>query len=445
MRKNRLFFVLGLQHSRCMIVAGLLAACINAQAVTLEEAIESALKVDPTLRASKFNEMATEENIDIARSRLLPQISIQGASNQLTQTTMQDIVSGGRVSRSFTGPSVNHQFVIRQALLRPKELSALRFAELQTQFLGLKYKSEVNDLKFKVVNAWIDLLGAQQIAQAYERPLRLMQAASKQERAKYEQGDSTKDVAMEAEAQYEITRAAHVQAVETLKAKQVSFRSLTKIPAVALAKKKLAIQPLTEFTEANKAEHWVNFQDTSLEMQMAKLQEQLQNERIKMAEADHKPTLDFVAAVNIAQNDATSTQGYQYRNKQVGLQYTVPLYAGGGGFAAIKQAALGYEASLMESEAIVAKIANDFEQLWGQLVSSIARQKATFNSTLAGHEQVSSTARGYELGVKTLGDLSSAELALSRKIIDEIIANQDHYKTLAKLNNKCVVFKMSKY
>jgi hypothetical protein len=59
---------------------------------------------------------------------------------------MQDIVSGGRVSRSFTGPSVNHQFVIRQALLRPKELSALRFAELQTQFLGLKYKSEVNDL-----------------------------------------------------------------------------------------------------------------------------------------------------------------------------------------------------------------------------------------------------------------------------------------------------------
>ena len=49
---------------------------IGMYGVTLEEAIESALKADLTLRARKFNEMATEENIAIARSRLLPQISL---------------------------------------------------------------------------------------------------------------------------------------------------------------------------------------------------------------------------------------------------------------------------------------------------------------------------------------------------------------------------------
>ena len=164
--QSSIFFWVALQF-RFMVFAGLVFFTLTSQALTLEEAIESAIKVDPSLRASKFNVMATEENIAIARSRLLPQVSIQGSSNQLTQTTTQELASGGSSSRSFTGPSVNHQFVIRQALLRPKELSALRYAELQTQYMELKYKSDVKDLRNRVITAWIELLGAQQIAQAY--------------------------------------------------------------------------------------------------------------------------------------------------------------------------------------------------------------------------------------------------------------------------------------
>ena len=261
--QSSIFFWVALQF-RFMVFAGLVFFTLTSQALTLEEAIESAIKVDPSLRASKFNVMATEENIAIARSRLLPQVSIQGSSNQLTQTTTQELASGGSSSRSFTGPSVNHQFVIRQALLRPKELSALRYAELQTQYMELKYKSDVKDLRNRVITAWIELLGAQQIAQAYERPLHLMQVATKQERARYEHGDSTKDAVMESEAQYENSKATYFQALETLKVKQSAFEKLTKIPADALAGKKLVIDSLPVFSEAGKVVLWANFQDASL-------------------------------------------------------------------------------------------------------------------------------------------------------------------------------------
>jgi protease secretion system outer membrane protein len=334
---------------------------ISAHAVTLEDAIQSALKMSPTLRASKFNEFATEENIAIARARLHPQITLQGSSSQLTQTTTQNLAVGVSASRSFTGPSTNHQFVIRQALVRLKELSALRYAELQAQYIALKYKSDVNELKFKVINAWIDLLGAQQIEQGYESPLHLMQTAAKQERARYEQGDSTKDTAMEAEAQYQNARSTYFQAVETFKSKQSAFENLTKIPAAYLMGKKLVIDSLPEFSDLDKILHWNYFQDTSIELQMAKLQEQMQLERVKMAEANHKPTLDMLAAVKLAQNDATSMQGYQYRNKQLGFQYTVPLFSGGGVTSNIRQAVFGYEASLLESNALLEKLKNDYE------------------------------------------------------------------------------------
>jgi protease secretion system outer membrane protein len=405
-------------------------------AVTLEEAIETALKVDPSLRASKFNVLATGENIAIARSRLLPQVSLQGSSNQLTQTTTQELSSGGSSSRSFTGPTMNHQFVIRQALLRPKELSALRYAELQSQYMELKFKSDVKDLRNRVINAWIDLLGAQQIARAYEKPLNLMLIAAKQELAKYEQGDSTKDAVLEAQAQYENSKATHIQAFETLKNKQSVFENLTKIPALALAEKNLRFESLPIFTESDKSLLWANIQDTSLEIQMAKLQEKMQLERLKMAEAEHKPTLDLLAAVNLAQNDATSTQGYQYRNRQVGVQYTVPLYGGGGLAAGARQASLAYEASLAESEALLVRLENDFDSSWGLVIANSSRQKAMLIGLASSREQVNSNRRSFELGVKSIAESANAELSFARKMSEVIAITQEYLKSLLKVNHK---------
>jgi outer membrane protein TolC len=424
---------------RLIVFTGLISVTLSTQALTLEQAIDSAIKFDASLRASKFNVMAAGENIAIARSRLLPQVSLQGSSNQLTQTTTQDLQSGGSLSRSFTGPSVNHQFVIRQALLRPKELSALRYAELQTQYMELKFKSDVRDLRNRVINAWIDLLGAQQIAQAYESPLDLMQIAAKQERAKYERGDSTKDAAMEAEAQYENSKAMHIQAVETFKNKKSAFENLTKIPSLATTGKKLRFDSLPVFTDVDKNLLWVNFQDASLEIQMAKLQEQMQLERLKMAEADHMPTLDLLASVNLAQNDATSTQGYQYKNKQLGVQYTVPLFGGGGLAAGARQASLAYEASLAESEALLVRLENDFDTSWGLVLANTSRQKAMLAGLASGKEQVISNRRSFELGVKSIAESANAEFSFARRMAEVTSITQEYLKSVLRLSYKSII------
>ena len=209
--------------------------CLSAQAITLEDAIESAIQKDPALRASKLNHLSTEENIVIARSRLLPQISLQGSSSQLTQTTTQDLPTGGSTSRSFTGPSMNHQLVLRQALIKPKDFSNLRYAELQTEYTELKYKNDLNEFKSRVVNAWIDLLGAQQIEQAYEKSLFIMQVAAKQERARFEQGEGTIDATLEAEAQFENTKATHLQAAEINKISvAMKTKMSTQYPGISL-------------------------------------------------------------------------------------------------------------------------------------------------------------------------------------------------------------------
>lgn len=422
-----------MQYSKVLLSLLWLVVSISSHAVTLGEAIDSALRIDPSLRASKLNQLASEENISIARSRLLPQISLQGSSSQLTQTTTQDLATGGSTSRSFTGPSVNHQFVIRQAIIRPKELSLLRYAEMQSRYMEIKYKQDEAELKSRVINAWIDLLGAIQISQVYEKPLTLMQAAAAQERTKFEKGDGTKDASMEAEAQYENARATFIQSVQTLKAKQGIFEKLTRIPLKVLSDETFLLKPKKIFTELERIQVWEDYRNNSLELQMAKLQELMYLERVVMAEAEHKPTFDLMAAVNLAQNDATSTQGYQYKNKQIGIQYTVPLFSGGAVTATARQASYSYESSLSESEALRIKIYNEFENLWGQVLGGGIRQIALINLFNSSVEQLNAARRGLDLGTKSISEVAYAANTLARREVELISASQEYYRSLLKI------------
>jgi protease secretion system outer membrane protein len=424
-------FVMQLGHR--LLTTTCLCISLSAQAVTLDEVIEIALKIDPTLRASKFNSQATEENIALARAKLLPQVSLQGTSSQLTQTTIQDLPTGGSSSRSFAGPSVNHQLVMRQAIFRPKDLSSLRYAELQTEYMQLKYKFDLAELKSRVSISWIELIGAQQIAFAYQKPLTSMKIAAMQERAKLEQGEGTKDVMMEADAQYENAKATYQQAIEALKAKQISFEKLTTISSDQLANKKYASMHVNDIPEAEKLIIWENLRNTSLELQMAKLQELMQLERVRIAEADHKPTLDLIASVNIAQNDATSTQGYQYKNSQLGIQYILPLYLGGGVNASIKQAYYLYESSKLESQIQYSRIENDFNSSWSQLLGVIKRKNAMIKSIISAEEQLNAANKGFDLGVKTVNDIAVSEMNLTRRKAEYIFLTQDYHKLKLKL------------
>lgn len=407
-------------------------SCVSA--VTIEEAFNSAVKVDPVLRSSRFNQEASSENIAIARSRLLPQITLQGASNQLTQTTTQDLPGTTRVSKSFTGPSSNHQFVIRQALLKPKDVSALNFAELQAQYGQVKYQSELSDLWLRVAYAWIDLVGANQLAEAYEKPLRSLQSAAIQEKTRFNQGDGTKDLVAEAEAQFQLADAMYQQALHSLSAKQKAFELLTQLQPSSLAGKRLDFNPKLVLSESDHDKIWRHKQLTSFELQLAEIQVLLQRERVRMARADHLPTLDLLAIMNLAKNDATSTQGYQYKNKQIGIQYVVPLYTGGAISASERQADKSLAATVADHEIIANRIENDFHGLWSAYLGLRTRVLAGFKLTQSSREQVRATNLSFTHGVKSLVDLANSELALSRREVEQIGIVMDYQKNLARLS-----------
>ena len=249
---------------------------VSAFAFTIDEAFNKAVEVDPTLRSSRFNQQAISENEVMARSRLYPHIMLQGSSNQLTQTTTQDVPGAASLSRSFTGPSINHQLVIRQGLIRHRDMSALKFAEFQTQYGKVKFMSDLSELWLRVAYAYIDLIGAQQIAETYEKPLFNMLNASKQEKVRFEKGDGTKDSAEEAEAQYQQAKAFHAQALQSLWAKQQYFEILTKLEPVKLKEIKLSLKTKSLIVLENRMRAWLEYKEKSNELRLAELHIEMQ-------------------------------------------------------------------------------------------------------------------------------------------------------------------------
>ena len=409
---------------------------VSAVALTIDDAFNKAIEVDPSLRSSRFNQQAVAENLAIARSRFLPQIMLQGSSNNLTQTTTQDVVGAASVSRSFTGPSVNHQFLIRQGLIRPKDLSALNLAELQNQYGVVKYLSDLSDAWFRVANSYIDVVGAQQIAEAYEKPLANMLLAAKQEKARFEKGDGTKDAVNEAEAQFQQANSAHLHALQSLWAKQRSFELLTRIDPVLLIDVKLSLKPEALIVKENRDQVWNRIKDNSFELRLAAYQEAMQKERLRMAKADHLPTLDLLATWNIAKNDATSTQGYKYKNNQLGIQYTIPIFAGGGISAGERQANSSFEAALADTLVISNKIENEFTISWSAIQGFAARIESGYLLVESAKMQQKATELSYIHGVKTIMEMANTELTLSRRIVDQINLVVDFKKYAIKLSKK---------
>lgn len=399
---------------------------------SLKDAIEGAVAADPGLRSAAYNKEATMENVALARSRLLPQLALQGTDQKLTQTTSQDTLLG-RSDKTFSGPAKNYQLSLRQALIRPRDVVGLAIAQSQKESGELKLMTQLADTRVSASVAWLEWLSAIKILAIYEENLTGFMKAASQEAMKYKRGDGTKDGAMEAQAQLENAKAMLADAKLTAESKARTFTLVTKL---SVPDKVITAFPEIKQTFLNtldKQELWQRILQTSNDLQAAVTVEEIQKARLRQSELDHLPTMDLIASYNQAQNDATSTQGLRYQNKQIGVQFTVPIYSGGGINAAERQALSVYQSSMADREAMEQRMETDFLSLWAVQQSSVERIFAGQTAIEAANEQLKATQKAFSLGLKTWAELSYAQNLMARRSVDQVGNYASLYRTQLRL------------
>lgn len=404
------------------------ALALPAFAVELTDALRAAQAADPTLASAMANRDAASENIDIARARLLPQVSLQSTMQKTDQTTTNALGSN-----NFQGPSRSTALSLRQGLYRPRDWAGLQLGRAQADYGNYKLAGAMSDLWNRTTAAWIDVLAATAVRDAFRLPVASAQSAADQERRRLEMGDGTRDAAAEAAAQLVETRAQLLNAELDLRARRQAFLLLTRLEADGFEKFKVPALDRLPGVMPTQEDVLRRVIDSNPELLALRAAETIAERRLAQASADHLPTLDLVAAMTRAQNDSTNTLGSRYTNQQYGLQLQVPIYAGGGVRAQERQAAAQYAAAAADRNALEQKLRTQISADY-ELVSGLRERLRSAQELLAAAREQK---RGAELslkgGLKTWAEVRAADQLVARRTADMVGLSSGVLKVQARL------------
>jgi len=398
----------------------------------LTSSIESAEKSDPTLAAAWANKNVAEENIALSRSKLLPQLGIQGTYQKANQIAFRDTVTGTDRQESRVN-SLNSQIYLRQALFRLRDWVGLSIGEMQADYGVWKLSAAQSDLWYRVSAAWVDVLVSRKIKDSAAQTLKSVESSSIQAERKFQSGEGTKDASIEAKAQFQQAKAQLFEAETNYKNKFFSYQLLTGVNSENLAGLKIPSYKKIRINGLSKQE----FLDRSLELNpeilATKITAEINQKRIKQASSDHAPSVDLVASYSRAESDTINTLGLRYNTSQLGVQISIPLFSGGGVSASVRQASSAYLASVADTAAIEKRLKNQIITDWSTQEAYYERAIASEALVLSAQEQLKAVKLGFKSGVKTWSDLASLELLLNRRETDHFIYIADYLKLQAKL------------
>jgi outer membrane protein, protease secretion system len=419
-----------------LCVAVLAFACLSlslaVSAQSLNDTLSAAWGNDPSLQSAAANRVAAKENIEIAKSRLLPQANIQGSQANLSQTTTQQTSLGPQAS-PFRGSSYNYTFSVRQGILRPRDWVGLDLGRQQAFYGELKFQSAKSDLWNRASSAWLDLVAAQTNKLLYSNAISTIAESAKQETLRFEKGDGTKDSMIEAQAQLKQAKAMLLDAELNLSSKLKAFQVLTQLDQSDWMDRHLPDESKVKFSAFDKDALWERVLEETPELLAAQAVERINQIKAQQSRFDNYPTLDAFGQSTNAQSDTTNTLGYQYRNNQVGVQLSVPLYAGGGLEATKRQAVASYEASVADREALSVRIENQFDGDWASQAGLLEKATAARGLVMAALEQKRAAEFGVKKGLRTWTDVSNAELLLARRSSDLNSILLTLYKTQSRI------------
>ncbi|HSW15489.1 MAG TPA: TolC family protein, partial [Solimonas sp.] len=145
--------------------------------------------------------------------------------------------------------------------------------------------------------------------------------------------------------------------------------------------------------------------------------------------SDAAPSLDLVASAGRS-DDSDFIFGQRVDDSRVGLELTLPLYAGGGVSAARRQASAKERFAAAELKRITLETERQTRQLFNQVQTAYAETDAYKRALGSAQAAEKATRAGYEAGTRTITDVLDAQ---SRTVQARLNYDNTRYSLLLNL------------
>src|SRR3990172_3259342 len=376
---------------------------------------------DPAWLAAQAGYQAGIEKAPQGRSLLLPALGLSASKSESDQQVT--LPSGSNAYRYSTD---TYAIQFTQPLYRKQNLAAYTQGRAGASQSEFELELARQDLILRASQAYFDVLAAQD---ALDFVISEKESIGKQlslAKRNFNVGNATLVDVHEAQARYDIAAAQQITAANFLEVKKEALRVLTGNEPGTLARLETKLDLQTP--EPADMNQWV---ETAVNgSQRIKLQREaveIARQEVEKSRGGHQPTLDLTASR--AYSDAGgSVQGFaiETTTNQIGLQFQMPLYQGGGLSSKVRESAARLEESSRRLDQARRQVAQQVRESYLAVINGTARVQALEQARSSNERALESTVIGYERGVRTGVDVLNAQRELFRTPLDLSQARYDY-------------------
>ncbi len=383
----------------CMCLA------MDAQAMTLLDAFNAAQAYDSQLASARGARDAAYEKSTQGFAGLLPTVSATANINRInTHLTTTGI------DRTIDYTQEVYQLQLRQPIYNRNNFDVYEQSKLQVNAGEIQFEQARNDLALRVAQAYFDVLAAQDVISFLGAQKTAITEQLESAKRNFEVGTATITDTQEAQARFDLALAQEIAAQNDLEVKRNALAVITGQVPPELRSLRSGVK--LSSPQPSSLDQWVHSAETGnfsvivqgLLVDIAKLE-------ISRNRAGHLPTLDGVATQS-QRKDLTFTSPTTNTTSAVGLQLTIPLFAGFSTTSKIREAiSLENQARANLDTAKRAAMQNARAAYLG-VQSGLSQIRALEAAEVSSNSALESNKLGYDVGVRINIDVLNAQQQL---------------------------------
>ena len=429
----------------------LLAFSGAAPAKDLVGVFEDAVHNDPVIRQADANRLAAREARPQALAALLPQLSGTAGISGAHSAGFQDQVFQPPTAERFqiTTDTNTKQWAVnlRQNVFSWANWMALKEAGREVAQAEATYQAAEQQLILRVAQAYFNVLAAEDGLEANQASLEAISRQLDQANKRFEVGLIAITDVQEAKAARDTAAAAVIAAKRTLATSEDQLQEITgeKYPQLAKPGADMTLKSPEPADESR----WVSISpEQNLSLISSRLGAEIARDNVRIAVGGHFPTLDLVAGRSYTQTNAseiinlpppvpqTSTStpiDGKLNDRQIALQLTVPLFAGGLTQSKVRQTQylwIAAREAVVQSSRATERQARD---AYLGVISGIARVQALRQALESSQTALKATEAGYEVGTRTAVDVLNSRKTLVQAKTDYSGSRYDYIVSVLQL------------
>lgn len=378
---------------------------------------------DPSLEAARLQVQVAAEKLVQARAAFLPSLGLNAGLNH-----QRGMASFNRAEEELReARSSSWLLQLSQPLWRPGISASLAQAQLQLQRAAQLHQQAQAELMLRVSQAYFDVLVAQKNAAVSQAQVNAVRQQLSLARRNFEGGLTTVTDVHEAQARLALAQAQWTASLTDLAARMAEMEKLVGRQLPVRPRALHANAPWSSGLEDEQA--WIA---AALANHPAVRSQQLALEsaeqEIGRAESSHGPTLEATAGYgrNTAAGSLTSPTELASRSRsaQLGLQFRLPLYAGGSLRSQTREAVAQRDRARAELDAAQRQLTAQVRQSFTGTANGQAQIQALEDAARASRAAVEANKVGYRIGTRLNIDVLNAEQ-------QQFMAERDLYKARA--------------